>query len=124
MDIELFNFLRKLIETEDGLILYALALIVIMEIVDFASGTFAAIVNPDVEYKSRIGINGLIRKVLGIFMLLYSIYIGYLVFTFQSLIENYQKVKGNILLFKPILKAFEHLTEEKSNNDKEDNHGS
>lgn len=48
MDIELFNFLRKLIETEDGLILYALALIVIMEIVDFASGTFAAIVNPDV----------------------------------------------------------------------------
>lgn len=26
MDIELFNFLRKLIETEDGLILYALAL--------------------------------------------------------------------------------------------------
>lgn len=107
MDIELFNFLRKLIETEDGLILYALALIVIMEIVDFASGTFAAIVNPDVEYKSRIGINGLIRKVLGIFMLLllipmsvllpektgfmflYSIYIGYLVFTFQSLIENY-----------------------------------
>lgn len=142
MDIELFNFLRKLIETEDGLILYALGLIVIMEIVDFASGTFAAIVNPDVEYKSRIGINGLIRKVLGIFMLLllipmsvllpektvfmflYSIYIGYLVFTFQSLIENYQKVKGNILLFKPILKAFEHLTEEKSNNDKEDNHGS
>lgn len=60
MDIELFNFLRKLIETEDGLILYALGLIVIMEIVDFASGTFAAIVNPDVEYKSRIGINGLI----------------------------------------------------------------
>ena len=52
MDIELFNFLRKLIETEDGLILYALALIVIMEIVDFASGTFAAIVNPDVESKS------------------------------------------------------------------------
>ena len=37
MDIELFNFLRKLIETEDGLILYALALIVIMEIVDFSS---------------------------------------------------------------------------------------
>ena len=30
MDIELFNFLRKLIETEDGLILYALAFIVIM----------------------------------------------------------------------------------------------
>ena len=73
MDIELFDFLRKLIQTEDGFILYALALIVVMEIVDFASGTFAAIVNPEVEYKSRIGINGLIRKVLGIFMLLLPI---------------------------------------------------
>ncbi len=47
-------------------------------------------------------------------MFLYSIYIGYLVFTFQSLIENYQKVKGNILLFKPILKVFERLIGSKS----------
>jgi len=85
MDIELFNFLRKLIETEDGLILYALALIVIMEIVDFASGTFAAIVNPDVEYKSRIGINGLIRKVLGIFMLLLLIPMSVLLYRIPSI---------------------------------------
>ena len=102
MDIELFNFLRKLIETEDGLILYALGIFMLLLLIPMS-----------VLLPEKTG-----------FMFLYSIYIGYLVFTFQSLIENYQKVKGNILLFKPILKAFEHLTEEKSNDDKEDNHGS
>ena len=129
MKIELFNFFRSLIQTEDGLVLYALSLIVIMEIVDFASGTFAAIANPEIEYKSKIGINGLIRKILGVLLLmvlipmsvllpektgfafLYSIYLGYLIFTFQSLIENYRKLKGNVTLFQPILKAFQRLLE-------------
>ena len=131
MKIELFNFFRSLIQTEDGLVLYALSLIVIMEIVDFASGTFAAIANP------KIGINGLIRKVLGVLLLmvlipmsvllpektgfafLYSIYLGYLLFTFQSLIENYRKLKGNVTIFQPIIKAFERLAGDK--NDKNDN---
>lgn len=70
MKIELFNFFRSLIQTEDGLVLYALGLIVILEIVDFASGTFAAIANPEIEYKSKIGINGLIRKILGVLLLM------------------------------------------------------
>ena len=64
------TFFRSLIQTEDGLVLYALSLIVIMEIVDFASGTFAAIANPEIEYKSKIGINGLIRKILGVLLLM------------------------------------------------------
>ena len=132
MEIELFDFLRKLTQTEDGLVLYALSLIVILEIIDFVSGTFGAIANPDIEYKSKIGINGLIRKVLGVLLLmvlipmsvllpektgfafLYSIYLGYLIFTFQSLIENYRKLKGNITIFQPIIKAFEHLYSDKN----------
>lgn len=141
MQIELFNFFRNLIQTEDGLILYALGLIVIMEIVDFASGTFAAIANPEIEYKSKIGIIGLIRKIAGVLLLmilipmsvllpektgfafLYSIYLGYLLFTFQSLIENYRKLKGNVILFQPIIKAFERLAGNKDNEDKGDNNG-
>nr|DAV93959.1 MAG TPA: holin [Caudoviricetes sp.] len=137
MKIELFNFFRSLIQTEDGLVLYALGLIVILEIVDFASGTFAAIANPEIEYKSKIGINGLIRKILGVLLLmvlipmsvllpektgfafLYSIYLGYIAFTFQSLIENYRKLKGNVTLFQPILKAFQRLLE----NDDDKNKG-
>lgn len=132
MEIELFDFLRKLTQTEDGLVLYALSLIVILEIIDFVSGTFGAIANPEIEYKSKIGINGLIRKVLGVLLLmvlipmsvflpektgfafLYSIYLGYLIFTFQSLIENYRKLKGNVTIFQPIIKAFERLSGDKN----------
>lgn len=136
MKIELFNFFRSLIQTEDGLVLYALGLIVILEIVDFASGTFAAIANPEIEYKSKIGINGLIRKILGVlllmvlipmsillpektgFLFLYSIYLGYIAFTFQSLIENYRKLKGNVTLFQPFLKAFQRLIEKDEDKNK------
>ena len=127
MNFTFFSFLRAVTRTEDGLILYALALIVILEIIDFATGTFAAIINPDIEYKSKIGINGLLRKVIGVFILLvlipmsvllpektgfaflYSIYLGYLVFTFQSLIENYRKMKGYVAIFQPIVNALQKL---------------
>ena len=137
MQIEFFNFFRSVVQTEDGLILYALTLIVSMEIIDFVTGTIAAIVNPEIEYKSKIGINGLLRKILGVLLLmilipmsvllpervgftfLYSIYIGYIVFTFQSLVENYRKLKGNVTLFQPILKAFQRLLE----NDDDKNKG-
>ena len=136
MQIEFFNFLRSVVQTEDGLVLYALTLIVSMEIIDFLTGTIAAIVNPDIEYKSKIGINGLLRKILGVLLLmilipmsvllpeksgfafLYSIYLGYIVFTFQSLIENYRKLKGNVTLFQPILKAFQRLFEKDEDKNK------
>lgn len=136
MQIEFFNFLRSVVQTEDGLVLYALALIVSMEIIDFLTGTIAAIANPDIEYKSKIGINGLLRKILGVLLLmilipmsvllpeksgfafLYSIYLGYIVFTFQSLVENYRKLKGNVTLFQPFLKAFQRLIEKDEDKNK------
>lgn len=127
MDIQIFTFLRTLIATEDGLILFLLALIIIMEIIDFFSGTFAAIINPGIEYKSKIGINGLLRKMQGIVLLtvlipmsvllpentgvafLYTIYIGYVILTFKSLVENYGKAKGDTSIFDNVTKAFERL---------------
>ena len=136
MQIEFFHFFRSVVQTEDGLILYALSLIVSMEIIDFVTGTIAAIVNPDIEYKSKIGINGLLRKILGVLLLmilipmsvllpeksgfafLYSIYLGYIVFTFQSLIENYRKLKGNVTLFQPMVKAFQRLLEKDEDKNK------
>lgn len=123
----MFDFLRELIATEDGLVLFLLGLIVIMEIVDFLSGTFAAMINPDIEYKSKIGINGLIRKMMGIILLtvlipmsvllpeqtgvafLYTIYVGYLILTFKSLVENYGKAKGDTSIFENVTAAFEKL---------------
>ncbi|CEY53728.1 putative holin 1 [Streptococcus pneumoniae] len=118
MQIEFFNFLRSVVQTEDGLVLYALALIVSMEIIDFVTGTIAAIINPDIEYKSKIGINGLLRKISGVLLLmilipasvllpektgfafLYSIYLGYIAFTFQSLIENYRDYLKKMMIRK------------------------
>ncbi|MGU8065555.1 phage holin family protein [Streptococcus suis] len=123
----MFDFLRALITTEDGLVLFLLGLIVTMEIVDFLSGTFAAMINPDIEYKSKIGINGLIRKMMGIILLtvlipmsvllpeqtgvafLYTIYVGYLILTFKSLVENYGKAKGDTSIFENVTAAFEKL---------------
>lgn len=123
----MFDFLRELIATEDGLVLFLLGLIVTMEIVDFLSGTFAAMINPDIEYKSKIGINGLIRKMMGIILLtvlipmsvllpeqtgvafLYTIYVGYLILTFKSLVENYGKAKGDTSIFENVTAAFEKL---------------
>ena len=123
----MFESLRAIIETEDGLILFLLGLIVAMEIIDFFSGTFAAIINPDIDYQSKIGINGLLRKIQGIVLLivlipmsillpeqtgvafLYTIYVGYLILTFKSLVENYGKAKGDTSIFDNVTKAFEDL---------------
>ena len=123
----MFEFLRKLTETDDGLILFLLGLIVVMEIIDFFSGTFAAIINPSIEYKSKIGINGLLRKIQGIVLLtvlipmsvllpeqtgvafLYTIYVGYLILTFKSLVENYGKAKGDTSIFENVATTFEKL---------------
>ena len=123
----MFEFLRELIVTEDGLVLFLLGLIVTMEIVDFLSGTFAAMINPDIDCRSKIGINGLIRKIMGIILLtvlipmsvllpeqtgvafLYTIYVGYLILTFKSLVENYGKAKGDTSIFANVIVALEKL---------------
>ena len=127
MTIDMFDFLRNLIATDDGLILFLLGLIVAMEIIDFFSGTFAAIINPGIEYQSKIGINGLLRKIQGIVLLtvlipmsillpeqtgvafLYTIYIGYLILTFKSLVENYGKAKGDTSVFDNVTATLEKL---------------
>lgn len=135
MDIRMFTFLRSIIATEDGLVLFLLGLIVVMEIIDFATGTFAAIINQDIEYKSKVGINGLIRKMQGITLLvvlipmsvllpeqtgvafLYTIYLGYVVLTFKSLVENYGKAKGNTTIFENVTLTLEKLINREKNND-------
>lgn len=127
MNFNMFEILRNMIATDDGLILFLLGLIVAMEIVDFLSGTFAAMINPDIDYRSKIGINGLLRKIQGIVLLtvlipmsvllpeqtgvafLYTIYVGYLILTFKSLVENYGKAKGDTSIFENVATTLEKL---------------
>lgn len=123
----LFDTLHKLIESDEGLVFYILGIIAVMEIIDFLSGTFAAIINPNIEYKSKVGINGLMRKIVGLLLLiilipmsvllpeqagvafLYTIYIGYMIMIFKSLLENYGKMKGDTSIFENVTAAFEKL---------------
>lgn len=131
MQLEMFDFLRGLVATEDGLILFLLSLIAILEIVDFVTGTFAAVINPGIEYQSKVGINGLIRKMLGLVLLmvlipmsvllpeqtgiafLYTIYVGYTILTFKSLVENYGKAKGDTTILNNAIHALEKLLPKK-----------
>lgn len=125
--IELFQMLRAFIGTDEGLVFYLLGIISVLEIIDFMSGTFAAMINPNIEYKSKIGINGLMRKICGMLLLmvlipmsvllpeqtgvafLYTIYLGYMLMIFKSLVENYGKMKGDTSIFNNIISAFEKL---------------
>lgn len=125
--IELFQMLRAFIGTDEGLVFYLLGIIAVLEIIDFMSGTFAAMINPNIEYKSKIGINGLMRKICGMLLLmvlipmsvllpeqtgvafLYTIYLGYMLMIFKSLVENYGKMKGDTSIFNNIISAFEKL---------------
>lgn len=131
-----FLFLRSLVETEDGLILFLFGLILLLEILDFLSGSIAAIINPDIKYTSKVGINGLLRKITGVLLLavlipmsillpeqagtafLYTIYLGYILLTFKSLVENYGKAKGDTSVFENVIKTFERLAG-KENKDKD-----
>ena len=105
----MFTYLRQLTETDDSKILFILAVICGAMILDFASGTLAAWVNTDIEFKSKMGINGIIRKIASIVLLvffipisvvvpgvigvatLYTLYLGYLAMEMRSIFENYKK---------------------------------
>lgn len=120
----MFDYFRHFLETEDTKILFILALICGAMVIDFFTGTFAAKVNPEIEFKSKIGINGILRKLTSIFLLvffiplsvivpggagvalLYTLYIGYLLMEIKSVLENYQKMGGKTDLFQRFIDSF------------------
>ena len=126
----MFTYLRQLTQTDDSKILFILALICGAMILDFASGTLAAWSNLDIEFKSKMGINGIIRKIASIVLLvffipisvvvpgvvgvatLYTLYLGYLAMEMRSIFENYKKFGFDTGL----LQAFMDLLKPKDNN--------
>ena len=79
-------------------------------IVDFVTGTVAAWRNPKIKFNSQEGINGILRKVVSIIVLVACIpvsvlipadmgiaalsvlYVGYLLMEFKSILENLGKL--------------------------------
>lgn len=102
----LFDWLRDANSTPEGKVLYLLALICVAMIVDFLVGSLAAWRNPEVKFCSQKGIDGILRKLASIIVLVVCIpvsaiipadagtmalivlYIGYLVMELASIVEN------------------------------------
>ncbi|MFM1542283.1 phage holin family protein [Helcococcus ovis] len=122
----MFEYLRHLIATEDNKVIFILTLIAIAMIIDFVSGTIAAKINPDIKFESKKGINGILRKLISIIVmiffiplsviipnavgatLVYVLYLGYLLMELKSILENLQKMGINITLFNNFIKEIEN----------------
>lgn len=106
----MFEFLKQFLETEDGKILYLLSMISLAMILDFLTGIIAAKINSNITFNSKAGINGILRKIGSILVmvffipisvlipgdtgtiLIYTLYIGYLVMELKSIAENLNKM--------------------------------
>ena len=107
---ELFNTLEQAVSTTEGKALYILVLICIAMILDFLLGSFAAWRDPQVKFTSQRGIDGILRKLASILVLvccipvsalvpaeaglaaLIVLYLGYLFYELASVIENLERL--------------------------------
>lgn len=126
-----FDFFRTCTSTQECRVLFVLALIAIAMVVDFITGTIAAFINPNIDFKSKAGINGILRKIASMIVLIvflpistllpnrtdmaliYTLYVGYLFFEVKSIIENLGKNGTDTTLFKDILGKMSGKTEDK-----------
>ena len=76
---ELFNTLEQAVSTSEGKALYILVLICIAMILDFLLGSFAAWRDPQVKFTSQRGIDGILRKLASILVLVCCIPVSALV---------------------------------------------
>lgn len=128
--MEMFDYLERFIVDADHKAIYVLALICGAMVIDFLSGTLAAKINPDIEFQSKLGINGILRKVASIVLLLffiplaplipagvgvglvYVLYIGYLLMELKSILENYKKMGVATELFEDFINKIKSKDDE------------
>ena len=110
MPQQLFSALEQAVSTSEGNALYILVLICIAMILDFLLGSFAAWRDPAVKFTSQRGIDGILRKLASILVLvccipvsalvpaeaglaaLIVLYLGYLALELASVVENLSKL--------------------------------
>ena len=115
--VHFFEALRLAVYAPENKALYLLAVICGLMVLDFITGTVAAWVNPTIAFKSRIGINGILRKMCSILVLIACIpvaplipadagvtalivlYLGYMLMEFSSILENLAKMGVDIKFF-------------------------
>ncbi|MEG1504351.1 MAG: phage holin family protein [Enterococcus sp.] len=117
----------KMIEQEPRL-LFVLSLICLAMLLDLVTGLIAAKLSK--QLSSKIGINGLLRKIASILLLLfflpvasliplqigsallYAFYLSFLMMELHSILENYEKMGIKTLLFQKFLAHFIDKEEE------------
>lgn len=108
--LHIFQVMRAATETPEGKVIYIMTIICVLMIVDFITGSLAAWRNPKIAFRSQEGINGILRKLCSIIVLvacipiaplvpadagvaaLIVLYIGYLIMEFKSILENLGKM--------------------------------
>ena len=129
---ELFNTLEQAVSTTEGKALYILVLICIAMILDFLLGSFAAWRDPQVKFTSQRGIDGILRKLASILVLvccipvsalvpaeaglaaLIVLYLGYLFYELASVVENLERLGAPV---SGLLKFIENISEIGTHND-------
>ena len=126
MPQQLFSALEQAVSTSEGKALYILVLICIAMILDFLLGSFAAWRDPQVKFTSQRGIDGILRKLASILVLvccipvsalvpaeaglaaLIVLYLGYLFYELASVIENLERLGAPV---SGLLKFIENISE-------------
>lgn len=131
VNFEWSHALRGFVDTQDKLIVFTLTLIMGAMVIDFLTGTLAAKINPKIEFKSKEGINGVLRKISSIALLAFCIplsillpegiglgtlqvlYLGYLFFEMKSVLENFEKLGIDTALFKEFFEVLKKYLKDK-----------
>lgn len=112
--VKVFETLSEYVKTQEGKVMYILTMVCVFMAIDFILGSLAAWRNPNIKFRSNEGINGILRKVASLIVLvmcipvsvlipsgagivtLYILYLGYLIMEFSSIIENLDKLGVHI----------------------------
>lgn len=124
-----FEFLKSCVQTQESKVLFILMIIAVAMIIDFITGTIAAYVNPEIQFKSKAGINGILRKIASMLLLIvflpvsvlipgnagmalvYTLYFGYLLMEVKSIIENVGKNGTDTSLFTHFINKLSNKSE-------------
>lgn len=135
--LHIFQALHGATETPEGKVIYILTIICVLMIIDFITGSIAAWRNPDIKFRSQEGINGILRKLCSIIVLvacipiaplvpadagvaaLIVLYIGYLIMEFKSILENLGKMGVEIT---PLTEFLNKVGKCNNNEGKDDKH--
>ena len=130
--IFLFDYLHHMSESPEGKVIYILSIICLLMIVDFLTGTVAAWRNPEIKFRSQEGINGILRKLVSMIVLvacipvsalvpvemgvaaLFVLYVGYMLMEFKSILENLSKLG---VVTSPLENFVHRIEEELEHND-------